>query len=131
GAIADIDAPVRNPDIVGIISEVDAIRLLPGCILEDANRTIPRVRDPKRARSRLPADALRLGQPVDARELPTGREIDHGDAVIAKFGYEKPMALDIGGKVVNAPLDGPKRDVAIDRERGRLRQHGVQPHGNN
>src|SRR5579885_548795 len=133
-AISDINL-VRlaiDPDIVGVLAELDPAYGRKIRALEETDRAVTRIRGVKRvARSEI-SDALRLFQARQPLDYLALGKIDDSDAVVAQFGDKKPFMREIDGKVIDAASDFPQRNFCFDRHRlGRARSgKGQKQRGN-
>ena len=106
-----------DPDIVGVVAEIDAPFACQIFRPQQPHRSIAGVRDIDGIARRLVADALRLLQPGERASHPAYRKIDNTETVIPQLGDEKLLPLQIDCEMVDAAADRPERNLSFELQR--------------
>ena len=121
-AVSDEDAMGCgiDADIVCIAAQLNSSRRLVVVSFKQSYRTVSGIGDIEHIGRRLVADALRLLQPWNPANHPSICEIDNANAVIAQFGNEQALPLQINRHVVDPTTHIAERKPSLKLEQHRL-----------
>src|SRR5580704_5473583 len=105
--------------IVGVFAEAHVVERLECAAVEATHRPVPAAGDVNGPIGRYVGHALGALQALDLRGALALRDVDHLDGSVTESGDKNALALDIGGKMVNAALHAGKRNLAFEFERSR------------
>ena len=107
-----------DADIVCIAAQLNSSRRLVVASFKQSYRTVSGIGDIEHIGRRLVADALRLLQPWNPADHSAISEIDNANTVIAQFGNEQALPLQINRHVVD-----PATHIAQWKPGLKLEQH--------
>src|SRR5258708_30841448 len=117
-AISNEDSLSRgiNADIVGVAAELDSSRRLVIAPFERTHRTVTGIGDIKHIGRGLVADALRLLQSWNPADQFAVWQIDNSNGIIAQFGNEQTLSLQINRHVVDPATDVAQQNLGLELE---------------
>src|SRR5215468_10679180 len=83
----------------------------------EAHRSVAGIRDVEGIGRGSVAHALRLPQPRQGPNDPTGVQIQHSNAVIAELGYVESLPSNINREVIDASLHVSEQQLRLENER--------------
>ena len=110
-----------NANIVGVAAELNPVRGIVVPSFKQSHRTVTGIGDIERIGRGLVADTLRFFQPSNCANQFAIGEIDNSQGIVAQFGNEQSLPLQINRHVIDAAAHLAQRDFGLELERACIR----------